>query len=216
MDKDYWLEMLHAYVDNELSPADRLAVESYLQQNPACRKHLADLQALKKRMGAFRDSVVCPDQVLARLHGCFGRKQKRLRVNTVWMGFYVGAAATLALAFLLPGLINRSADFFDGVRTGTVYCYSCQVAARIGMSKGDLCKGGHRFGLLDDRGKLWEVAADERGLAFQQDQGNWRRYVNVKGRFIRKEGLVIVEEVEPFEKSLAQFGAARAPRHSHP
>ncbi|MCB1049578.1 MAG: hypothetical protein H6510_10195 [Acidobacteria bacterium] len=213
MDKQYWIQMLNAYADNELSPADRLAVESYLNQNPECQKELDDLTALKKRLGAHRQAVVCPDQVLARIQTRFGnRKKSRLRIG--WLGFYGAVAAAIFLAFWLPSFLEPDYSLISAQKEGTLFCYGCEVAARVGLEKGKLCKGGHQLGLLEENGRLWEFASDEKGLRYQKDLSLYKQYVKVDGQFIKKEGLVIIDNITPTEGKLANLDAAILPLHA--
>ena len=210
MDKQYWIHMFNAYADNELSPADRLAVDTYLDQNPDCRKELEDLLALKKRLGAHRQAVVCPEQVLSRIQTRFGnRKKSKLRIG--WLGFYGAVAAAIFLAFWLPGVMEPDYQLLSAEKQGTLFCYGCEVAARVGLEKGKLCQGGHKLGLLEENGRLWEFASDEKGVKYQKDLSLYRQFVKVEGQFIKKEGLVIIQEITPTEGKLANLDATVLP-----
>src|SRR5688500_12250833 len=89
---------IHAYHDDELPPAARLAVESHLAECPDCAALLDDLRALSCRIGDAPLPLVT-DVPFDRYHGAWHEVRQRgvLRIS----GWLTAAAAAILVATLL-------------------------------------------------------------------------------------------------------------------
>lgn len=202
MDKKYWNEMLQAYMDNELSPADRLAVETRMAKNPEMEIEMEQMKALKKRLTAFSDNISIQPQTIERLSKPF---QKKPRPQKTWIGITLTLAAVTLLAVFIPDW-RKVEDPYVLEQTelqGTLFCYGCEVANRLGMEKGHICKDGHRLGLVCADKKLWQFAQDEKGLNEQKNWALFNQAVIVRGSILKPEGLLFVEALETDKRKTA-------------
>lgn len=125
MTREFPDELLSAFLDNELSPAERLQVENHLAASPADRQLLAELKTLKGEVASLPAPPVRPDfadrvvqAALAAAHHNNARgvvvpaspASSRRRWN---IGAAVAGVALLAASFLL-------AVFFGGQPTPSV------------------------------------------------------------------------------------------------
>ncbi len=73
------LEILIAYLQNELTAVDRAVVETYLQENPHGREQLAEAQHLLAGLRANVDDLAAPSASLfSRAQAAFRQQMKRL------------------------------------------------------------------------------------------------------------------------------------------
>lgn len=93
-----WEERLSALHDGDLSPEERLSVESHLEQCPGCRQGLEDLAAL---CGSLRDlgPLEPPPELFESVATAVSRRRKRIAV---------GATAGLAAAGLVALVVSLS------------------------------------------------------------------------------------------------------------
>ena len=61
MTREFPDELLSAYLDGELSPADRAQVERHLANNEADRSLLSELQALRSEVAALPPAAISSD-----------------------------------------------------------------------------------------------------------------------------------------------------------
>ncbi len=200
MDREYWEEKLQAFIDNELGPADRLAVEQKLETDPDFRANLKYLRSMKKRLQAHAASIEIPKSVEQRLNSLFERKQRVRRLKWVF-GPALALAAALALAILAPRLMQDSYHFVDRVTNGVVICHGCEVAHKAGLEKGELCRQGHQLGLKTEDGKLWRFAPDNEGLKFIDDLTLIGKDMRVYGQALSPERLIRIKTMDPQEPS---------------
>lgn len=202
MDKKYWNEMLQAYLDNELSPADRLAVETRMAKNPEMETELDQMKALKKRLTAFGDNISIQSKTIERLTKRF---EKKPRPQKAWIGVTLALAAVTFMAVFIPDWRKAEEPYIleQTELQGTLFCYGCEVAQRLGMEKGNICKDGHRLGLICDDRKLWQFAQDEKGLNQQKNWALFNQAVVVKGSVLKPEGLLFVDDLKADESKMA-------------
>lgn len=169
MDREYWEERLQAYLDNELNPADRMAVEQYIEVHPETKKQLEYFGALKKRIRAHAEIVEMPKSLEQRIQRTFERKRKvRLfRKRAVFGG--LALAAALVIGLMVPRLSLTNDKFQDSTMVGQVVCHDCSLAEMAGLTKGSICKDGHRLGLRTEGGELYRFAVDDVGKNFIRD-----------------------------------------------
>lgn len=87
---------LHAYLDGELTPADRAALEAHIAQCAACRERLGEERALRERASALLGRALPPQRLTPH------RTIRRLGIPLSW-------AASVALAVGL-GYYLRGSD----------------------------------------------------------------------------------------------------------
>ncbi len=99
-------ELLSAYADQELTPAQREAVELHFSGCPDCQRSLAEFRLVNRHLALLADPASPygrwqPD-VIAQVDRRIGRRR-------VWLGFgrrlATGAAGVLAVAALVVGLV---------------------------------------------------------------------------------------------------------------
>lgn len=118
------LEQLHAYLDGELTPQERLQVEKQMAQDPALAKAYADLVAVDAEIGAAwpvpQPGASQPDWA-AKIVGD-ARRARRGRL-IAFTASAAGIAAALLLTFLPSvGPQPSDVDFFtDDEDAGYVY-----------------------------------------------------------------------------------------------
>ncbi|CAM2007400.1 anti-sigma factor family protein [Acanthopleuribacter pedis] len=169
MDRDYWEERLQAYLDNELNPADRMAVEQYIEVHPEAKAQLEYFGALKKRIRAHAEIVEMPKSLEQRIQRTFERKRtvRMFRKRAVYGG--LALAAALVIGLLTPALWTQGHTFEDTTIVGHIVCHDCSLAEMAGLTKGSMCKDGHRLGLRTDGGDLYRFAVDDVGKNFIRD-----------------------------------------------
>jgi anti-sigma factor RsiW len=142
-------ELLSAYLDGEVSPEERAAVERRLEQSPALRETLDELSEvgdLIRSLPLARAPVDLPERVVAAIApaplASTTQAQKKRRLFGTWPLMAAGSvlAAGVAIVVLLP---RQPANLADGLaftekRFGT-------EAATAGES------GGRRGGLAPTR-----------------------------------------------------------------
>lgn len=208
MDREYWEIRLQAYVDSELEPADRKAVESYMEDHPDFRKQAEMLRALKSRLNAHAEDVQIPGAVEARLQGMFDAdgvvKPKKKR--NIGMFYAIAAmAAVIALAILTPNVLKEPYAFEDTVLVGQVVCTGCVISKRTGLAKNDLCDSGHVLGIETDNGQLYRFADDTSSKDYRSDWSNYHQRVRVEGSLLKAERLLRVTNLEQIEAKSALF-----------
>ncbi|CAM2066955.1 hypothetical protein SCOR_16380 [Sulfidibacter corallicola] len=196
MDHEYWEERLQAYLDNELNPADRLAVEQYIEVNPEAKAQLEYFAALKKRLRAHADIVEMPKSLEDRIQRTFDRKRKvrffRRRLTYVALTI----AAAIVLGFLIQGLFTDSNQFVPKTLTGHVVCNDCALAEEAGLTKGSICKDGHRLGLKTAQGELYRFAVDDVGKNFVKDYTLVGNEVEIFGETQEKYHLIRIKNLK--------------------
>ncbi len=195
MDHEYWEERLQGYVDNELGPADRIAVQSHVDACPECRTNHNYFQCLKKRLKVHARTIEIPKSVEARLNRLFAGKRNPF-LQPRYFGAALALAAVLVLGFLLPDLWQEPYRFVDSVLEGKVICHDCEVADRAGVKKGSLCREGHHMGLKTVEGDLWRFASDQQGYSFVTDMSLIGKQVRIYGQTLSPEHLVRIKNLE--------------------
>ncbi len=162
MEHEYWEERVQGFVDNELSPADHNAVETHVAQCRECAANVAFFRAMKKRLALHANAIDMPEAVRERLETTFARKRRGYK-RWIWTAFGTAAAAALLVFVLLP---RPTHHFVAGDVQGKITCFDCEVAMHAGLAMGELCKDGHKMGMVTADGTLWRFAADDKGLRF--------------------------------------------------
>ncbi len=91
-------ELLSAYIDSELTPADRARVEAALQAQPALRRRLAELQMTVDLMAQMEPMPVPRAFVLSEAQVQPHRERRRI---TLWQRLLPAATAVAAIALAL-------------------------------------------------------------------------------------------------------------------
>lgn len=216
MDREYWEIRLQAYVDNELEPADRKAVESYMDEHPDFRQQAQALLALKSRLQVHAADVQIPAAVEARLQGLFDAqgvvKPKRQRNMNLFYSI-AAMAAVIMLAILTPNVLKKPYAFQDTVVAGKVICPGCVIAERTGLAKNDLCASGHVLGIETDEGALYRFADDAASQPYRSDWSFYNKRVRVSGLLLETERLLRVDNLQQLDTKSAHF---HPPGHSMP
>lgn len=119
MNHDEYKELLSAFLDGELTDADRADVLAHLETCEACRTYFAELNALRDALGDLADVDVpegFSDGVLARLHEeNMPKPAKKAGVWRKWGALAACAAVVLLAVTTLPrmqtgGGMGASAD----------------------------------------------------------------------------------------------------------
>lgn len=203
MEHEYWEERLQGYLDKELDPADHTAVEQHLAQCEDCAAQAAYFTAMKKRLKAHSSSVQMPESVSHRLNDLFEKKRNPFK-RYVYPSIAVtlAAAAALMIFFLLP---KDSYRFEDGLLSGLATCHDCHLAKITELPKGDLCKDGHRIGIIDHEGKLWRIAADDNGLAYLKNMELYGKKVEISGSLLHAERIIRIRDLKLAEQRQASL-----------
>lgn len=194
MEHRYWEERLQGYLDNELAPADAVAMQAHIDQCEECEANLAYFGSLKRRLKAHSETVTIPEAVEERIRAQFSRKRNFVRrVRNLGMGFSLAAA--VLIGFLLPILFQKPYEFESGMSLiGTLTCYDCEVAAKLGMEMGTLCDNDHSMGILCDNGELWRFSGDSPG-----DMSLMKQQVRIYGDALHAEHIFRVKTLEAIE-----------------
>ena len=89
-------EKIQAYHDGELSPPQRLEVESHLQSCPECRELLQELKNLSQMFATVRFADMRP-QAMGKLHGAWWAAQARRDRGVRRLAAVLTAAAAIVL-----------------------------------------------------------------------------------------------------------------------
>ncbi len=195
MEHSYWEEKLQGYVDNELGPADLIAMESHVEDCPECSANFKYFQSLKKRLRAHADTICIPQAVEDRIQEQFSRKNHPQRRNQ-FVTWGLAMAAALMVGFLLPKLWNTPYRFVDEVVPGEIVCHDCEVADRAGLKRGTLCGDGHRMGLVTEKGALYRIAQDKDSLAYSLDKTLVGKQVRVYGQTLEPARMIRIKSLE--------------------
>ncbi len=158
-------ELLSAYLDRELSPDERAAVDRWLEQSPEARDQLRELEVTsrfvrklsKLEIGAdFADGVIDQLRTESLLRPAPIQPKRTNRRLMFWVGGPIAAAATLLLAvgITLLGPRNEQRTI---VRNFTLDDFSAlplleSAAEEKVQSPLELLKKGDVFGILDPDG----------------------------------------------------------------
>lgn len=196
MDREYWEERLQAYLDNELNPADRMAVEQYIEVHPEAKKQLEYFGALKKRIRAHAEIVEMPKSLEQRIQRTFERKRKVrvFRKRAVFGG--LALAAALVIGLMVPRFSLTNDKFQDSTLVGQVVCHDCSLAELAGLTKGSICKDGHRLGLRTEGGELYRFAVDDVGKNFIRDYTIINSEVEVFGEVQQQYRVVRIKNLK--------------------
>lgn len=192
MEHEYWEERVQGFVDNELSPADYTAVENHVAQCRECATNVAYFRAMKKRLALHASAVDMPEAVRGRLESTFARKRRGYK-RWIWTALGSAALAAALLVFML--LPRPSRHFVPGDVNGKLTCYDCEVAAQAGLVMGELCKDGHKMGLVTADGTLWRFAADDKGLRFIHHMEYMGKTAEVLGELHSGSHMVRIHEL---------------------
>ena len=80
--------LLSAYVDGELEPGDVARIEAYLEENPAARREVEQLQRLKQLTGAMRLKEAPAEEWEVFWESVYNRAERSLG----WILFVLAAA----------------------------------------------------------------------------------------------------------------------------
>ncbi len=122
---DEWTERLSELLDDELSPAGRLALDEHLRTCIGCRATLEQLRAVKIRAGTLRDSdpgpqvwagiaerIGAPGMALDDAADELAARRARKQVRFPWLRSGMAAAAVLALGIGI-GRMSSGPDRLD-------------------------------------------------------------------------------------------------------
>jgi hypothetical protein len=194
MEHSYWEERVQAYIDNELSPADHTAVEQHVEECQACQKNVVYFKLLKRRLKDHTAAVEMPVAVRERIERQFSRR-RRFRPRRYLLPSAALALAAILVLALLP--LQWGADHFSEIRlVGKTTCYDCNVADRAGLEMGQLCKDGHRLGIICPDGTMWRIAADEKGVTYLRDLNMMGKQVEIHGQILKSEHLLRVDSLQ--------------------
>ena len=116
--------VLHAYLDGELTPAERSELELHLAECPACAAQVANLQALFAAVDGLPEMALELDlapAVLARIERPAVGMMPAVRWAALAQLMLAGAAAPVALAFAWPSLaalIGRATSVYGRLTAG--------------------------------------------------------------------------------------------------
>lgn len=194
MEHRYWEERLQGYLDNELAPADAVAMKSHIDQCEECAVNLDYFGCLKRRLKAHAETVSIPLAVEERIRAQFNGKVKLARrVRGLSIG--LSLAAAVLIGFFLPSLLSKPYQFENGVSLiGMLTCYDCEVADRLGMPKGVLCGNSHSLGILCEDGALWRFSGDS-----PKDMSLIQKQIRIYGEALPQEHLFRVKNLEALD-----------------
>jgi len=202
MEHSYWEERLQGYVDNELGPADLVAMENHVEDCPECRANFEYFQCLKKRLKAHAETVCIPKAVEERIREQFVHKKRPIK-RSRFIGLGLAMAAALMMGILFPMLWKTPYRFVDEVVLGKIVCHDCEVAHRAGIEKGSLCSEGHRMGLVTTDGQLWRFAQDEESHHYISDMTLFGKQVRVYGQTLEPAHLIRIKSLEQINNQKA-------------
>lgn len=204
MDHNYWEERLQGYIDNELGPADTVAMESHIAECEDCASNLEYFQCMKSRLQAHASTIELPQSVEVRLRKQFEAKRKRTYIQPKFIGMGMAMAAALLVGFLLPGLWQEPYRFVVGDMFGTLVCHDCTVATRAGLKMGELCEAEeHRMGIKTESGDLFRFASnpDPEVRDYVGEMELYGKKVRVIGQVLKPERMIRVESLSVIEES---------------
>jgi len=116
MESKHSQEMLSAYLDDELSVADRRQLEAHLSGCADCSAALEALEALRGRIGAQASRHAAPEYLKHRIHTALRgeptRQPRRPALRTwpwAWINLGLAGAATAAFAVTLTLYLDQPA-----------------------------------------------------------------------------------------------------------
>lgn len=203
MDHEYWEIRVQGYLDNELSPADRMAVEQHVSSCEDCEYQLEYFSALKERLRVHADNIEMPVSFQNRLEHMFAKKRAPKRR---WLVPALAMAAVMTLALLLT-FTSRAPMIavHPGEMIGRLVCHDCEVAARSGYDKGEFCFDGHRLGLITEDNELYRFVAKKEDATFITNMSLAGQKVRVFGDIIEGRKLLRVDRLEDLVSSRAYF-----------
>ena len=211
MEHKYWEERLQGFIDNELGPADRLAVQAHVDECPDCKVNLKYFRCLKERLHVHAGTVSIPRAVEDRLNRLFLKRRNPFR-HPRTIATTLAVAAALLIGFLLPTLFQKPYAFVDSVMTGKIVCYDCEVAARVpDLERGDLCSDGHEMGLQADDGHLWRFARDQESVAYSGDKALFGKEVRIWAQTLAQERMIRIKNLEMVTGDQASFRSPGIP-----
>ncbi len=200
MDHLYWEERLQGFVDNELGPADSLAMQEHINSCQDCQANLNYICSLKKRLRAHADTIHIPLAVEERLVEQFTKRRRRTflsrRQLLTGSGMAMALAAALVMGMLLPRSFEPSNSFVECILEGQVVCHDCTLADRAGLQAGILCSDGHEMGLQTSSGELWRFADDENGHQHLTNLALYGKQVRIYGQALHDAHLLRIKNLE--------------------
>lgn len=104
-DLDYpeYLELLSAYLDDQLSASDRKKVRELLANNPQVREEYEQMLSLQEKMSQLPipPSVITPEQMSSRVFEQIKHQQNQ-RHKWLWGGGAIAVVSVATLSNLLP------------------------------------------------------------------------------------------------------------------
>ena len=205
MEHDYWAEKLQGYLDNELAPADQLAVQKHIEECPECEANLNYFQSMKRRLRSHAEFIEAPQSVLDRIEHMFEKKRKSAK--RFWIPTAgIGLAAAAVLVIFVSLYVKPGNQFSQAVLEGQVVCHDCALAEQTGLQKGALCQDGHLLGLKAENGSLWRFACDTEGLKHVRNFALVGKTVRVEGETHKPSGMIRIKKLEAIVNQVASMG----------
>jgi anti-sigma factor RsiW len=90
------IQLVHAYLDGELDPANTIAVGQEIERNPRLARELASASALQRALREHFPLQPVPPALRARIDAAIGRSSRRLRPSWATLAASVLVAMTLS------------------------------------------------------------------------------------------------------------------------
>jgi anti-sigma factor (TIGR02949 family) len=200
-------ESIAAYVDRELTGADRDQIAAHLEQCPACAETARAQQQIKRVLQTQTRREPVPVHLRARIRRSladdtgFGRAIRKI------FEFYPGrataalagtAAALIAVTMLSSRLGESFADptafHANTVISGKIICADCSLMQKTRTAAPHL--PSHHLVIQTEEGRIWTIVLSPAGQELLQRIDIESRQVQAKGYAFPRVGYVQVTDFE--------------------